>query len=87
MTDQDVPLTPRASPVESLWVVRRLTALALSCVVLVAVFWGVLQLDLPLARFLRSVHLPWLELVGDAGSRLGSGAVLAGISGVLLAIG
>ena len=87
MTDQDVPLTPRASPVESLWVVRRLTALALSCVVLVAVFWGVLQLDLPLARFLRSVHLPWLELVGDAGSRLGSGAVLAGISGALLAIG
>src|SRR5206468_2582649 len=86
-TDQDVPLTPHASPVESLWVVRRLTALALSCVVLVAVFWGVLQLDLPLARFLRSVHLPWLELAGDLGSRLGSGAVLAGISGVLLAIG
>ncbi len=78
MTDQDVPLTPRAS---------RLTALALSCVVLVAVFWGVLQLDLPLARFLRSVHLPWLELAGDVGSRLGSGAVLAGISGALLAIG
>ncbi|OLE42485.1 MAG: hypothetical protein AUG11_01220 [Nitrospirae bacterium 13_1_20CM_2_62_14] len=87
MTDQDVPLTPHVSPVESLWVVRRLTALALSCVVLVAVFWGVLQLDLPLARFLRSVHLPWLELAGDVGSRLGSGAVLAGISGALLAIG
>lgn len=78
MTDQDVPLTPRAS---------RLTALALSCVVLALVFWGVLQLDLPLARFLRSVHLPWLELAGDVGSRLGSGAVLAGISGALLAIG
>ena len=71
-------LTPHASP---------LTALALSCVVLVVVFWGLLQLDLPLTRFLRSVHLPWLELAGDVGSRLGSGAVLAGISGALLAIG
>ena len=65
----------------------RLTALLVSCVVLVVVFWGVLQIDLPLARFLRSVHLPWLELAGDVGSRLGSGAVLAGISGALLAIG
>jgi membrane-associated phospholipid phosphatase len=61
--------------------------IACSCIVLVLVFWGVLQLDLPLARFLRSVHLPWLELAGDVGSRLGSGAVLAGISGALLAIG
>lgn len=64
-----------------------LLPIACSCVVLVLVFWGVLQLDLPLARFLRSVHLPWLELAGDVGSRLGSGAVLAGISGALLAIG
>jgi membrane-associated phospholipid phosphatase len=66
---------------------QRVPTIVLSCVVLALVFWGLLQLDLPLARFLRSVHLPWLELVGDAGSRLGSGAVLAGISGVLLAIG
>jgi undecaprenyl-diphosphatase len=55
--------------------------------VLVVVFWGLLQLDLPLARFLRSVQLPWLELAGDVGSRLGSGAILAVISGALLAIG
>ena len=65
----------------------RVTSVILSCVVLVLVFWGVLQLDLPLARFLRSVHFPWLELAGDVGRRLGSGAVLVGISGALLAIG
>ncbi|MGH7208436.1 MAG: phosphatase PAP2 family protein [Nitrospiraceae bacterium] len=65
----------------------RVTSVILSCVVLALTFWGGLQLDLPLARFLRSMHLPWLELAGDVGSRLGSGAVLAGISGALLAIG
>ncbi|MGH7251028.1 MAG: hypothetical protein ACREIK_04160, partial [Nitrospiraceae bacterium] len=64
-----------------------LLPIACSCIALAVVFWGVVQLDLPLARFLRSVHLPWLELAGDVGSRLGSGAVLAGISGALLAIG
>lgn len=64
-----------------------LAATLLSGTALLLVFWGVLHLDLPLARFLRSVHLPWLELAGDVGSRLGSGAVLAGISGALLAIG
>ena len=64
-----------------------LLPIACSCVVLVLVFWGVLQLDLPLARFLRSVDLPWLEQAGDVGRRLGSGAVLAGISGALLAFG
>ncbi len=59
----------------------------LSCAVIVAVLWGLWQVDLPLTRFLRSVHLSWLELVGDIGNRLGSGWILAGISGVLLAIG
>jgi len=65
----------------------RLTALLVSCIALGLIFWGLLQLDLPLARFLRSVQLPWLELAGDVGSRLGSGAILAVLSGVLLAIG
>ncbi|MGH7164344.1 MAG: phosphatase PAP2 family protein [Nitrospiraceae bacterium] len=59
----------------------------LSCAVIGAGFWGLWQVDLPLTRFLRSVHLPWLELVGDIGNRLGSGWILAGISGMLLAIG
>ena len=59
----------------------------MSCIALGLIFWGLLQLDLPLARFLRSVQLPWLELAGDVGSRLGSGAILAVLSGVLLAIG
>jgi len=64
-----------------------LTAFVLSCAATGAALWGLWQVDLPLTRFLRSVHLPWLELVGDTGTRLGSGWVLAGISGVLLAIG
>ena len=65
----------------------RLTALVVFCIVLGLTFWGLLQLDLPLARFLRSVQLPWLELAGDVGSRLGSGAILTVLSGALLAIG
>lgn len=62
-------------------------AISLSCAALVVVFWSLLQLDLPLARFVRSLHLPWLELAGDVGSRVGSGAILVAISGSLLAIG
>lgn len=65
----------------------RVTAVLLSCVALIIVFWGLLQLDLPLARFLRSVHVAWLERAGDVGNRLGSGAVLVTISGVMLAAG
>ncbi len=49
--------------------------------------WGFWQLDLPLARFLRSVHVAWLEQAGDVGNRLGSGAVLVAISGAMLAAG
>jgi undecaprenyl-diphosphatase len=59
----------------------------LGLVVIGTVLWGLWQVDLPLTRFLRSVQLPWLEVVGNVGNRLGSGWVLAGISGVLLAIG
>ena len=64
-----------------------LLPIALVLATLFVVLWGLWQVDLPLTRFLRSVHLSWLELVGDIGNRLGSGWVLAGISGVLLAIG
>jgi len=65
----------------------RVTSVILSCLALGLVFWGGLQVDLPLARFLRSIDLPWLVVAGDVGSRLGSGEVLAGISGALLAFG
>lgn len=62
-------------------------AISLACVVLAVVFWGLLQLDLPLARFVRSVHLPVLEQAGDVLGRLGSGVVLTVICGALLAAG
>jgi undecaprenyl-diphosphatase len=51
------------------------------------VFAGLLQIDFRLERFERSLHLLWLEQVGDVGGRLGSGLVVAAISGTLLAIG
>jgi undecaprenyl-diphosphatase len=51
------------------------------------VFWGLLQIDLPLARFLRSVHVAWLEQAGNVGNRVGSGAVLVAISGAMVAAG
>lgn len=82
-----LPMAHRQWPMAFPPLAYSLLPIACSCVTLGVVFWGVLQLDLPLARFLRSVHLPWLELAGDVGSRLGSGVVLAGISGALLAIG
>lgn len=62
-------------------------SLLLSLLALALVFWGLLQLDLPLTRFMRSVHLFWLEQAGDWLARLGSGAVLAGISLSMLAWG
>lgn len=60
---------------------------ALSCAALALVFWGLHQLDLPLIRFMRSVHQPWLEQGGDLLARLGSGAVLVAFSAALLVAG
>ncbi|WP_447978056.1 phosphatase PAP2 family protein [Candidatus Nitrospira bockiana] len=51
------------------------------------VLWGFFQLDLPSARFVRSIHLDWLERLGDLGTRLGSGAVLVAFSVLMLAAG
>lgn len=64
-----------------------LLPLALACAALLASFWGLFLLDLPVVRFLRSIHVPWLEFLGDLGNRLGSGAVLAAINVSLLAGG
>jgi membrane-associated phospholipid phosphatase len=75
-------LASRFTPSASL-----LTGVVLSCLTLVLVFWGLLQIDLPLARFLRSLHSDSLDRAGELGTRLGSGWVLAGISGALLAAG
>src|SRR6476660_2085161 len=59
----------------------------LSFVVLGIIFWGLFQIDLPFARFLRSLHISWLEQIGDLGTRLGSGAALVAVSGGLLLSG
>jgi undecaprenyl-diphosphatase len=60
-------------------------AALLSFLVLCLIFWGLFQIDLPFARFLRSLHIGWLEQTGDIGTRLGSGAALIAISvGLLL---
>lgn len=72
------PLTPHSSSISGLWP---------ACAALLVVFWGLHQLDLPLAAYFRSVHEPWVEWLGDAGSRLGSGAVLAALSASLLLAG
>jgi undecaprenyl-diphosphatase len=68
---------------EGAWLRISLAAL-LSASILGMMFWGLFQIDLPFARFLRSLHLGWLERMGDFGTRLGSGAALIAVSGGLL---
>ncbi len=75
------PLTPHPSPF------TYLISITLLLAALLAVFYGLLQLDVPLARFLRSVHVAWLDELNRVGNRLGSGIVLVAISGTLLALG
>jgi membrane-associated phospholipid phosphatase len=59
-------------------------AACLSFVILGIIFWELFQIDLPFARFLRSLHIFWLERVGDVGANIGSGAALVAVSGGLL---
>jgi undecaprenyl-diphosphatase len=59
-------------------------AACLSFVILGIIFWELFQIDLPFARFLRSLHIFWLERLGDVGARIGSGAALVAVSGGLL---
>ncbi len=61
--------------------------LALSCISLFIILWGLSRTDLAVAQFVRTVRLDWLDRVGDLGYVLGSGWTLVGISAVLLAIG
>lgn len=56
----------------------------LSFLILGIIFWELFQIDLPFARFLRSLHISWLERTGDFGTRIGSGAALVAVSGGLL---
>ncbi len=52
----------------------------LSCLALLASFGALLQIDIPLARFFRAVHVLRLEQVGDIGDKIGSGFGLAMVS-------
>src|SRR5579885_621088 len=76
-----------ASPPRRVAASEPLGPVLLSCAALLVVFWGLHQLDLTVAAQVRSVHEPWVEWLGDAGSRLGSGGVLAALSASLLLAG
>src|SRR5690349_16236741 len=61
-------------------------AALLASAIFCLIFWGLFQIDWPFVRFLRSLHVGWLERLGDVGTRLGSGAALVAVSvGLLLA--
>lgn len=61
--------------------------LVLSCLALLASFAVLIQIDIPLVRFIRSLHVHWLEQVGDLASKVGSGLGLTIISVVLFIVG
>ncbi len=71
---------------------------AFSCAALSLVFWGLLQLDLPIARYMRSVTVdyvwardqilvPWMAFTSWAGDWIGEGTRLVLLSAALLALG
>ena len=75
-----------------------LVPLAFSCASLVLVFWGLNQLDLPIARYMRSVTVdyvwardqilvPWMAFTSWAGDWIGDGTRLVLLSAALLALG
>ncbi len=68
--------------------------IAFSCVALALVFWGLFQLDVPVARAMRSLYHPagylpnpWLAWFSDIGDALGRGRSLVLFSLALLAVG
>lgn len=85
VVSDEQPIAPSARVLAFHYLV--LAATLLSGTVWIVVFWGFIQLDLPVARFFRSLHVVWLEQAGDIGSLLGSGLVLVLISGVLFLVG
>jgi len=75
-----------------------LMPLACACVTLLLVFWGLHQLDLPIARYMRSVTvdyvwardqilIPWMAVTSWAGDWIGEGTHLVLLSAALLAVG
>lgn len=74
----------------------RLVPQASSCAALGIVFFGLLQLDLPIVRYLRTVTshrageqltIPWMAFTSDAGDWIGEGSHLIAVSLMLLAVG
>lgn len=74
----------------------RLVPPASSCAALIIVFLGLMQFDLPIVRYVRSVtiHLPWDQLTvpwmaftSNAGDWIGEGSHLISLSVILLAAG
>lgn len=68
--------------------------MALSCAALAVMFWGLAQLDVPVARAMRSLYHPvgylpnpWLAWFSDIGDALGRGRSLVLFSLALLAVG
>ena len=81
------PITRHPSPI---------TALFCSCAAMTIVFAGLLQLDLPIIRYLRTLTthrageqltIPWMAFTSDAGDWIGEGSHLVAVSLALLAIG
>lgn len=84
------------SPSWLLALAARLAPLASSCTALVIAFFGLLQFDLPIVRYLRAftthqageaLTVPWMALTSHAGDWIGYGWRLAAVSVLLLAIG
>jgi len=68
--------------------------LILSCIAIVLAFLGLIESDVPLTRYVRSLYHPigyllnpWLYQFSDAGDRLGRGESLVILSLVVLAVG
>jgi undecaprenyl-diphosphatase len=62
-------------------------AAALSFLTVGACCVALMQLDIPLLRFLRSLDLSSMQRVGDLGEKVGNGASLAALSVSLLGVG
>lgn len=65
----------------------RLLPLAGYSLAIALAFWGVAQVDVPLARAIQKIDEPWLEQLGLIGQWLGDWRALLGVSGILLALG
>jgi len=65
----------------------RYLSLLLNLAALCLIFWGFSRLDRPFLEYMRTVHVLWLERLGDLLYLIGTGGGLVSISLVLLAAG